>query len=122
MLLQLDFSSETPIYRQIRDQIVLGIARGALLDGQKLPTVRALADECGVNAMTVSKAYQLLKAEGYLTADRRGGTAVRCPQQPRQPRPETLDALRLQLGELRLAGLTEDEALALCKRLYREGV
>ena len=36
MLLQLDFESRTPIYRQIRDQVVLGIARGALRDGERL--------------------------------------------------------------------------------------
>ena len=64
MLLQLDFNSERPIYQQIRDQIVVGMARGQLRPGEKLPTVRALADEAGVNMMTVSKAYQLLKQEG----------------------------------------------------------
>ena len=47
MLLQLDFESKTPIYRQIRDQVVLGIARGALRDGERLPSIRALAAESG---------------------------------------------------------------------------
>ena len=62
MLLQLDFNSERPIYQQIRDQIVVGIAQGVLSPGEKLPTVRALADEAGVNMMTVSKAYQIGRA------------------------------------------------------------
>lgn len=122
MILHLDFGSELPIYQQIRNQIVLGIAQGKLQNGEKLPTVRALADECGVNSMTVSKAYGLLKSEGYLHTDRRGGTVVCCPAGRAEPRPETLQALRLQLSELRLAGLTEEEMLALCARLYREGV
>ena len=65
MLLQLDFSTAAPIYQQIRDQIVRGIAEGELAPGERLPTVRALASECGVNAMTVSKAYQLLKQESH---------------------------------------------------------
>ena len=121
MLLRLDFTGEVPIYQQIRNQIVLGIAQGRLTEGQKLPTVRALADECGVNTMTVSKAYQLLKAEGYLHTDRRGGTVVCRPEAKTSPKPETLAALRLHLGELRLTGMTEEELLVLCRQLYREG-
>ena len=105
MLLQLDFESRTPIYRQIRDQVVLGIARGALRDGERLPSIRALAAESGVNMMTVSKAYALLREEGYIRADRRGGTTV-CAPPGEGPVPEkTLRALRLVLSELRLAGL-----------------
>ena len=48
MLLQLDFQSETPIYQQIRNQIVVGIATGALHGGERLPTIRALAEEGGI--------------------------------------------------------------------------
>ena len=76
MLIQMDFNSEVPIYRQIRDQIVRGIADGALLPGERLPSVRALADETGINMMTVSKAYQLLKQEGYIELGRRSGAVV----------------------------------------------
>ena len=39
MLLQLDFNSDVPIYQQIRNQIVLGIAQGGLEPGQRLPTI-----------------------------------------------------------------------------------
>lgn len=76
MLLRLDFSSQLPIYRQIRDQIVVGIASGELAPGEKLPAIRTLAEQSGVNMMTVSKAYALLKQEGLITTDRRGGTVV----------------------------------------------
>ena len=71
MLFRLDFQSAVPIYRQIRDQVVLAVAQGELTPGERLPTTRALAEDAGVNVMTVSKAYQLLKAEGYLVTDRR---------------------------------------------------
>ena len=120
MLLHLDFGSDIPIYQQIRDQIVVGIADGRLAPGQRLPTVRALAEESGVNTMTVSKAYQLLKQEGYLqTAARRSGTVV-WPGQRGGPSEATLRALRVSLSELRLAGLDREEALALCAKLYDE--
>lgn len=80
MILHLDFSAEDPIYRQIRDQVVAGIASGQLKPGEKLPTVRALAEEAGINMMTVSRAYQLLKSEGYITTGRRDGAMVRLPR------------------------------------------
>ena len=79
MLLELDFSSQTPIYQQIRNQIVLAVAEGRLQEGQRIPSVRSLADESGINMMTVNKAYQLLRQEGYLQIDRRSGARIVVP-------------------------------------------
>ena len=78
MVMKLDFASATPIYQQIRDQIVQAVADGAFTDGDRLPTIRALASEAGINTMTVNKAYQLLKQEGYIITDRRNGAIVQC--------------------------------------------
>ena len=121
MLLKLDFGSDQPIYMQIRNQIVLGIAQGQLPAGERLPTIRALSEECGINMMTVSKAYQLLRQEGYITTDRRSGAVVSSRQETVCPTKETLDGLRLRLGELRLSGMGLEEALQLCRKLYEEG-
>lgn len=120
MLLRLDFSDDAPIYQQIRNQVVTAIAAGELKPGEKLPTVRALAEECGINMMTASKAYQLLKAEGYITANRRDGAVVRLPAGGVGP--ETLEGLRLRLCELRLAGLGRDDILSLCGKIFDEEV
>ena len=59
MVISINDASEIPIYQQIRNQIVLGISDGRLAPGEQLPTVRALAEEIGINSMTVSKAYTL---------------------------------------------------------------
>ncbi|MBL1224853.1 GntR family transcriptional regulator [Enterococcus sp. BWR-S5] len=76
MLMEIDMKSDVPIYQQIRNQIVLGIAGGKLVSNESLPSVRQLADEIGVNMMTVSKAYSALKLEGYIVTDRRNGTKI----------------------------------------------
>lgn len=76
MLMEIDMKSDVPIYQQIRNQIVLGIAGGKLAPNESLPSVRQLADEIGVNMMTVSKAYNALKLEGYIVTDRRNGTKI----------------------------------------------
>lgn len=77
MLLEIDLSSEIPIYQQIRDQIILGIGRGDLKYGENLLSARQLAEDLGINPMTVNKAYQSLKREGMIVVDRRVGTKVR---------------------------------------------
>lgn len=71
MIIKINQRSEIPLYLQLRNQIVTGIGKGALKPGESLPTVRQLATDLGINSMTVSKAYQLLKAEGFLETDRR---------------------------------------------------
>jgi GntR family transcriptional regulator len=118
MLLQLDFSSAVPIYMQIRNQIILGIADGRLSPGEKLPTIRALADETGINMMTANKAYQLLKQEGYISADRRSGATVTAPDKTRSVLSEkSVSELRLLISEAKLKGVTKEAFLALAGSL-----
>ncbi|MBS6195214.1 MAG: GntR family transcriptional regulator [Clostridiales bacterium] len=121
MLMRLNFSEDTPIYQQIRNQIVHGIATGRLTPGAQLPTIRSLAEECGVNMMTVSKAYSLLKAEGYIQTDRRAGTLV-APRPDRGMTDQTKEALRLAVSEAKAAGGSLDEILHLCRSFYEEGL
>jgi len=122
MRLIFDFESKTPIYQQLRDQIVVGIAEGKLSPGEKLPTIRALADESGINMMTVSKAYQMLNNEGYIVTDRRKGTLISNKAKESPVKEETLKELRVIISELQLAGLSPDEVLTLCKEYYKEGL
>lgn len=76
MIIQLNMTGSEPLYLQLRNQIVIGIGRGELALGEKLPTIRQLAQETGINAMTINKAYALLKSEGYIEIDRRHGARV----------------------------------------------
>lgn len=76
MILRIDFDSEVPIYIQIKNQVIEGIARGNIEIDEELPSVRALAEDIGVNMHTVNKAYAMLKEEGYIKIDRRKGAIV----------------------------------------------
>ena len=76
MILKIDMSNDIPIYQQIRNQIVFGVAKGELKSGESLPTVRQLAVDIGVNPMTVNKAYAILKNEGTIIIDRRHGAKI----------------------------------------------
>ena len=121
MLLKLDFSLDTPIYQQIRNQIVLGIANGDLKPGEKLPPIRTLASETGINTMTVNKAYQVLKQEGYLITDRRSGAMVNPNRTtPDNSRPAEHPGLKLLISELYTDGVTKEEVMQAVEQLYNE--
>lgn len=77
-------TSQTPIYRQIVEQVRLLIASGQLRGGDELPSVRAVALLHAINPMTVSKAYSLLEADGVLTR-RRGVGMVVADASPAKP-------------------------------------
>ncbi|HEY4339539.1 MAG TPA: GntR family transcriptional regulator [Steroidobacteraceae bacterium] len=62
--------SGVPIYRQILEQVRRMVASGQLRAGAELPSIRELALAHAVNAMTISKAYSLLEAEGLLVRNR----------------------------------------------------
>lgn len=69
-------SSMIPIYEQIMDQIKKMISHGDLKVNDPLPSVRALAKELKISALTVKKAYDNLEAEGFTTTIHGKGTYV----------------------------------------------
>lgn len=120
MVISINDASEIPIYQQIRNQIVLGISDGRLAPGEQLPTVRALAEEIGINSMTVSKAYTLLKQEGYIYTDRRSGARVRQEFETNKELSEkSQELLRQIISEAKVNGMTQTEFFDLCKRIYK---
>ena len=76
MLLTVEPDGDVPIYQQLRDQIVVAVASGALVPGDSLPTTRQLAADLGINMHTVNKAYDQLRREGLITLGRRTGAVV----------------------------------------------
>ncbi len=69
-------ASGVPVYRQIIDQILGGIASGAVSPGDQLPTVRQLAVELAVNPNTVVRAYRELEIRGVLSTQQGVGTFI----------------------------------------------
>jgi GntR family transcriptional regulator len=66
-----------PIYRQLVEQIRTQVAGGRLGAGEFLPSVRQVAEELQINAMTVSKAYSLLERDGVVELVRGQGMRVK---------------------------------------------
>lgn len=119
MILHLDFTSETPIYVQLRNEIVKGIGSGELQYGESLPTVRSLANDLHINAMTVNKAYTILKNEGFISIDRRHGAKVNPIYDGSVEFKEKLEyELGLLASEAAVKGMSKEEFMALCEERF----
>jgi GntR family transcriptional regulator len=75
-ILRIDLGSPTPVYRQIVDSLRALLVEGAFAPGDRLPTVREIAIDLGVNHNTVAEAYRLLAEEGWLELKRHHGARV----------------------------------------------
>lgn len=69
-------SSSVPIYEQIKRTIINQILEGELKEDELLPSIRVLAGDIKISAMTIKKAYDELEKEGYLKSVQGKGTFV----------------------------------------------
>ena len=122
MIIRIDELSDIPIYLQLRNQIVMGISSGELKAGEKLPTVRDLALEMGINTMTVSKAYQLLKTEGYIMTDRKNGARIRTEiKKEASVSDANKTELRRIVSEARISDVEKQELIDLIDKYWEGG-
>lgn len=116
------FEGNSPIYLQIIEKLETGIAAGTYAPGQKMPSVRDLALEAGVNPNTVQRAFAELERDGLLHSQRTSGRFVTEDRQK-------LSALRVTLGRKYIGelferltglGLSQEEILMACEAYAKE--
>ncbi len=122
MIITVDFSSDVPIYTQMHNQIVEGIARGLLKPGEALPSVRRMAADIGVHAHTVNKVYAILRDEGYVVLDRRSGCsiALTIPPSDQAFRDYLVDELTPLVAAAACRGMRHGEFDEICKKTFLE--
>ena len=119
MIIQLDFDSPEAIYIQLRNQIVMLIAKSQLRDGDSLPSVRNMAVRLGVNMHTVNKAYAMLRQEGFLTLDRRNGAVVSVRAEDKQREIGKINKnMRLLVAQAICKDVQKEEMLRLIEEMY----
>ena len=122
MLLKIKPESDTPIYQQLRDQIVAGIAAGSLKPGDPLPSVREFARDIGVNYHTVNKAYALLRDEGYVNVYGRRGAEISEPPKADEAFLRDMEEKLIKImAEARSKGMDAAEVVKIADKLSREG-
>lgn len=112
MEIVLSNSADKPIYEQIAAQIRDAVAAGELAAGEQLPSIRALAAQLRISAITTKRAYQDLEAQGYVTTIPGKGCFV-AEQNLDLLREERLRRVEASLAravcDARACGLSDDE-------------
>ena len=117
MFLMIEINSDKPIYMQIRDQVIEGIASGQLPPGTSLPSIRQLAADFGINLHTVNKAYDLLEREGFIQLRRKTGAVVQITPTLSDTWKERQRAL---LAEAYAKNVSSEEILKNCQLILQE--
>ncbi|MFC9583363.1 GntR family transcriptional regulator [Streptomyces yangpuensis] len=104
-------------YEQLRAQIAARARSGELPAGFKLPTVRGLAEDLGLAANTVAKAYRALEADGVIETRGRHGTFVAAAGEGAAR--EAASAAQAYAERAHRLGLTEAEAIAAATEALR---
>ena len=121
-MIHLDPTSRTPIYQQIEEQIAELIVMGVFPPESRLPSVRSMAAETGLNPNTIQKAYQELESEGVIyTVGGKGCFVGGRESAAAAIRQKAMDELAQALRQGRLAGLDRAIAQELLEQCYGGG-
>ena len=119
----LDLKSGVPVYRQVIDQVLGGIAAGSLKAGDQLPTVRQLAVDLAVNPNTILRAYREMEIRGVVETHQGTGTFVAAAK-VRQSDAERQRRLNQLIGELMAKagaeGFSAADVLDRMSEMYQE--
>jgi GntR family transcriptional regulator len=122
----IDFSSGVHVYKQIINYIYAAIGNGELKEGDKLPTIKELAEQLQVNPNTIAKSYRELELKGVIAGKRGNGSfisdyqtkTVKLTAKERESRLHRL--FGRVIAEVKNEGITEDELMNYIMRRREE--
>ncbi|MCI6537034.1 GntR family transcriptional regulator [uncultured Eubacterium sp.] len=119
----LNHSSMVPIYEQLMEQIKTEIIESTLAEGEALPSVRKLAGELRISALTVKKAYDRLEEAGFVTTVHGKGTFVTASDKQlalEARRKAVEDEFETAIDRAKSVGLSAEEILEIVQLLLDE--
>ena len=122
MTVKLLQNSGVPIYQQIAEQLKTDILAGKLKEGDYLPSIRGLAKDLKISVITTMKAYELLEAEGLVTAAQGKGFYVNAQDNEmlkEQHLRRVEEALQEAIHAAEIAGMTDEELQGTLQTLVR---
>lgn len=122
MKFKLDPHSPTPIYRQMSDAIIQAIENDSLSSGDKLPSIRELSVQLGVNPNTTAKVYRELEIRGFVESRPGAGCYIqpKSKEAAKAARSERMHELfRHIVSEAKARGIDQDDLLQFMKQRIR---
>lgn len=116
----LDYHSRTPIYEQIKEQIVLDISRGVLKKDDQLPSLRQLSAQLGLNINTVKRALSELEAQGVIYTIAGKGVFVSGDAESKNIfLQQSLDAVKASLVNAKAMGVDRKQIEGLLNEIFK---
>lgn len=116
----IDVQSKTPIFEQLKKQILEFISIQVLSPNDKLPSVRSLASQLGVNPNTVAKAYQELETQGYIYTVKGKGCFISDNDTAAQIRLEKMKEFKDKVKEMKKYHIGKDGLYQTINEVYEE--
>lgn len=121
-MLQIDLGSRTPIHEQLVNGVLRLKTVGVLRSGDKLPSVRALAQKLGINPNTVQKAYSALEEKGVIySIAGKGSFLSQSDAASEQLLTATLDSFKEVVKKAKSMGISEKELISTLDNIYQGG-
>lgn len=121
-MFQIDFASRVPIYEQLCTNIIKLASAGVIKSGDKLPPVRILASQLGINPNTVAKAYRELESDGYIYSTvGRGSFLTDKLSENSAQKMLAYDKFKEAVKNAYLFGVSKDELLQIIENTFKGG-
>lgn len=117
----IDNRSGVPFFEQIKKQIQEFISIGVLQPNDKLPSVRSLASQLGINPNTVAKAYQVLEEQGYLYSEKGKGCFIADNDSESMIKAEKLKEFKQDIIDMMQHHIPKEHLMNLIEIVYKEG-
>ncbi len=116
----LDYHSRTPIYEQIKEQIVLDISRGVLKKDDQLPSLRQLSAQLGLNINTVKRALSELENQGVIYTIAGKGVFISGDAKSQNIYlQQSLDAIKVSLVNGKAMGVRKEQVEELINKIFK---
>lgn len=121
-MIQVDIRSRVPIYEQLYENVRKMILQGALVEDEKIPSVRELASLLTINPNTIQKAFKALEKDGYIYSVSGRGNFVNVLNRTLMDQEQEVVFKKLYsvMEEARLVGIPKDKILEGLSVCYKE--
>ena len=120
-MIVIDHNSKTPVYEQIKVQILSLITSGALSPGDKLPSLRTLAADLSLNFNTIKKVFAQLESDGVIvTVQGKGCFVADTARDNRAVLDKAEAALREAVAVARASGVSRETAERILAEIFEE--
>lgn len=123
MKINIDYSSDLPMYEQLKNCIKENILNGSLEKDEALPSVRQMAKELNVSTITIKRAYMELEREGFIYTVAGKGTFVRDVDLSKiltEKREKMLEEYEEKIREMKRTGIEKEILDEIIERIYME--